>query len=643
MFNKLLSNLPFNPSLIQQVSFYAKRLHKEAAIRRIGFAFVALTMGIQIFATISPAQATLKCDPSNNDIIQCGFSTKAEAVNHCRSNDQQVGTLLSYYGISCDALNAASVQTINSRAYNNQLISVGRKAFGKPGEFATAVPGAGTFFWRPLSSWGNVNYKVLSARTSDNQMVLVMFECGNLVTLNSFQPPRPQPDSDLKIAKANQPTGDVKPGDIINYTLAFTNKGGTAAFFTVNDVLPNEVTYVGSQYGNWIFTNNGQSLKWANNTPPYYTFGNTDAFGTPGFITLQVRVNSNVPSGTTICNRAYLQDVSIQTKQIRNWSEVQVCNVVQITCPEGQTLGSNGITCEQIKAPDARCLSLEMSKQISRNEFEFTTTSQTVDGATISSYNYDFGDGSKISKDSQSLTHTVSHSFTQAKTYTVSVLVKSSVADKPALTCQTSVIVQKETSPMLSRSKRAANLTKKIDDANNTTAGGGDVIEYTVTTTNLGDGDAKKAALLPEDLSDVLEYADLDLTSLNGATFDAETKALSWNAPVDIAAGQSVSKTFKVKVKNPIPSTPRPDVTSNKSSFDLNMNNVYGNEINIKLPGNIIKTTETATTNLPNTGPGTSLAITFIITALVTYFFARTRLLSKELDIVKADYTHGGA
>lgn len=642
MFNKLLSNLPFNPSLIQQVSFYAKRLQKEAAIRRLGFAFVALAMILQIFATIAPAQASLQCDPSNNDIIQCGFRTKDEAVNHCRRNDQGLATILNYYGVSCDAVAAAGTQTVNSRAYDNRLRSVGRKAFGKPGETSVSIPGAGTFFWRPLSSWGNFNSKMLTMRTNDNQMVMMMFECGNLVTLDDFRVPRPEPEANLKIAKINQPTGDVKPGSTINYTLAFTNKGGTAAFFSVNDVLPNEVSYVSSQYANWNFENKGTTLKWYNTTP-YATFGNTDAFGTPGFITVQVRVKDNVPSGTTICNRAYLQDVNLTTKQPRNWNEAVVCNIVRVTCPAGEVLGSNGVTCEPVKAPDARCVSLLVTKQISRTEYEFTTTAETVDGAKITGYTYNFGEGSPVTKTSSSLKNTVTHNFSTAKTYDVSVVVKSSVANKPALTCRTSVNVPKETSSMLSRSKRAANLTKNISDANNTTASGGDVIQYTVTTTNLGDGDAKNITLAPEDLSDVLEYADLDLASLDGGTFDAQNKSLSWNAKTDIDAGKSVSKTFKVTVKNPIPATPRPDVLGNKSSFDLNMNNVYGNEINIKLPGNVIKITETTTTNLPNTGPGETLLVTFLITGAVAYFFARTRLMAKELELVKVDYTHGGA
>ena len=86
MFKKLLSNLPFNPSLITEVSFYAKRLNRESSIRRIGFVFVALTLVVQVFAVISPAEASNQC--SSNDIIRCGFKSKSEAVQRCNNNTQ---------------------------------------------------------------------------------------------------------------------------------------------------------------------------------------------------------------------------------------------------------------------------------------------------------------------------------------------------------------------------------------------------------------------------------------------------------------------------------------------------------------------------------------------------------------------------
>lgn len=648
MFNKLISNLPFNPSLIDQVSFYAKRLRKESGIRRVGFTFIALTFLVQAFAVMSPAEASLSCDPSGNDIIQCGFKTKEEAVNHCRNNDQNFSQILNHYGISCDNLAGAGTQTISSNAYNNQLISMGRKPFRKSGEFAINVPGVpGNLFMRPLSSWGSFSTKVLATKTADGQLVMVMYECGNIVTLKDFKKFTPEPDSDLKVVKSNSPTGNVKPGDVIDYTLAFTNKGGTAAFFSVNDVLPSTVSFVSSQHGNWIFENKSPNLKWYNNTPPFYTFGNTDAFGTPGFIFLKVRVNDRVPSGTTICNRAYLQDVPKGGSGTRNTSEVQVCNTVQIICPEGELLQDDGLTCKKIEVPDAQCVTLTAigdPKDNTNKKYSFETRSSAVQGAKIESYTYNFGDGSTKTNKNTTELDKVDHEFKQPKTYDVSVKVKTSVADKPALTCKTKVVINPpEEEPVLALSKKARNVTQSQADANNQTANAGDVIEYSLTTRNVSNVDSKDTVLQPEDLTDVLEYSDLDLNSLQGGTFDNATKVLSWNQKITIKAKESITKTFRVTVKNPIPSTPSPATQSNRSAGDMLMQNIYGeSSVTIKLPTTPIKTIERTTETLPNTGPGTSLLIGFVTVSVVGYFYSRSRLLAQELDIVKHEYTTSG-
>ena len=646
MFKKLLTNLPFNPSLINQVSFYSKRLRQETAIRRVGFGFVALTMLIQIFAVMSPAQASLGCDPSNNDIVQCGFSSKAEAVQHCRDNKpgENYATILAFYNVSCDALNAGVVKTISSTDFSNQLISVGRKAFHKTGEYSTTIPGAGTFFWRPLSSWDNSgpsSYQVVATHSSDNQLVMVMFSCGNLVTLKSFTVNHPQPDSNLKLLKTNSPTGDVKPGDTINYTMAFSNTGGTAAFFSVNDTLPANVAYTNSQAGNWIFQNSAPNLKWVNNTPPYYTFGNTSA-GSPGFITLQVKVNNNVPSGTTICNSAYLQDVNLVTKSPRNTSPVQACNTVVIICPTGQVLNSNGTTCDNISVPSVICESLQPTAEPDINSRTFIAKAQPLNGATISSYTYDFGDGTSKVHNSSDISDTITHTFGAAKTYTVSVSLQTSLGTITSKGCQFEVPISKTPTPMVIPSKTAKNITKGINNADGTTANAGDVIEYTVSVKNIGDGVSKNYAFPNEDLTDVLEYADLDTTTLQGGVIDNTTHALSWSGTADLKPSQVISKTFRVTVKNPVPQTTCPPQPDNCTSFDLKMTNSFGNTITINLPPTLVKTTEIATTTIPNTGPGTSIMIAFGVTLVVGYFFARSRLMTEELEIVREEYSTAG-
>jgi hypothetical protein len=193
--------------------------------------------------------------------------------------------------------------------------------------------------------------------------------------------------------------------------------------------------------------------------------------------------------------------------------------------------------------------------------------------------------------------------------------------------------------PILAVEKKAKNLTQNIDDANNTTANAGDTIEYTLTTNNFGDGEAKDIILKPESLADILEYANLDLNSLGDGVYDTDSQTIAWNKPVTIKSKESITKTFKVTVKNPVPKTPSPH--GNPGSFDLMMTNVYGNTINIKLPKSVTKTTEEVNKTLPNTGPGEALLIGTLTTSFIGYFFARSKLMTKELELVKQEYVSG--
>src|SRR5437763_1435221 len=101
MFNKLLSNLPFNPSLINQVSFYAKRLKHESSVRRLGFILVALTMVLQLFAVLSPAQPSLAESP--NDIVRGGVASVAALQFHYNYNTGgDLQAILNQYGVGID-------------------------------------------------------------------------------------------------------------------------------------------------------------------------------------------------------------------------------------------------------------------------------------------------------------------------------------------------------------------------------------------------------------------------------------------------------------------------------------------------------------------------------------------------------------
>lgn len=176
-------------------------------------------------------------------------------------------------------------------------------------------------------------------------------------------------------------------------------------------------------------------------------------------------------------------------------------------------------------------------------------------------------------------------------------------------------------------SKSATNLTQGVQDANGTTAQAGDLIEYTLYAKNVGKA-TQKAYVFSDNLTYVLNYSQIVQT--NGGTVDSNN-VISWPA-TDIAAGQTATEKFQVKVDNPIPGTPAS--SSDPTYFNLTMHNTYGNTITIKLPQTPAKVVETVTTtNLPNTGPGTSLFIAALVVSVAGFFFYRSRVLVKESAI----------
>ncbi len=184
--------------------------------------------------------------------------------------------------------------------------------------------------------------------------------------------------------------------------------------------------------------------------------------------------------------------------------------------------------------------------------------------------------------------------------------------------------------------KIAKNDTRNIPNADGTTAQAGDTITYTLATTNTSKNTTIKKYVIKENLIDILQYA--DVVNLSGGTLD-KYGIVTW-PEVDINPNQTINKKITIKIKNPIPNTPVS--SSDPGSYDMKLTNVYGNTVNIKLPPTITKTTEYVARELPNTGPGETLAAGFLITAIVGYFFARSRLLAKEADILRTEFSMSG-
>jgi len=541
MFNKLLANLPFNPSLVTQISFYGQRLKRESSIRRLGFVFVALAVAVQIFAIASPPQASLAA--STNDIIFGGFHGTDPKANLLRiydanSDGHNTGfqALYTSFSITRQDIVNSQLSTINSS--DHTLYSLGRNPHSALDQAYNV--GSQHYFLRPLYTWGNgISYQVLSGTrsgvsgTTDDKYFSVMLDCGNIVIKFRSQPKLSPP---VKVARTENglPAAGttVAPGQLIGYRVFFNNTGAGIAH-TVNlvDNIPNNTIY--SSHGGGGATNGGQHVGnqviWEWDTMP--------AQAQNWYVDLNVTVAPGTPDGTQICNIAYLSSLE-NARQPSN----QICHTVRVP---------------------------------------------------------------------------------------VKPLPPPPPPPPPA-----------PGQPDISQSKLANNLTQNLTDAQTKPANPGDIIQYQLLTLNKGTADAPNYQV-SDNVNDILEYADVTEISDGGKLASG---LVSWPAAT-IKANTTLTRTFKIKVGkgsgNIIPSTPTPP--TDPQSFDLKMDNVYGNEVTINVqPPTVAKTVEQVTTALPNTGPGASLIIGFGLMLIVGYFFARSRLLSKEAELVRVDYAHNG-
>jgi len=99
MFKKLVANLPFNPSLINQVGFYSDRLRQEKGVRRMSFVFMALAMAVQSLAVISPPEKSLAY--SNNHIMN-GIQTKTDIVLHFLNPSSDITDIFKRFNLTID-------------------------------------------------------------------------------------------------------------------------------------------------------------------------------------------------------------------------------------------------------------------------------------------------------------------------------------------------------------------------------------------------------------------------------------------------------------------------------------------------------------------------------------------------------------
>lgn len=555
MFKKLISNLPFNPSLINQVAFYAKRLHKEEKLRRLGAGMMVLALIIQMFALISPPEPTLAA--SDNDILRGGFTSRDQAVAKCRANEQGFATILNHYQVNCDLLATATKFTIKSTDNNKLLDSMGRipqgptiVRTGKPTDEYPVRIGNTTYYMRNLWAWdsgAHSTYDILAVQNPHGASIMILFNCGNIVTNGPYTPPAPPPppsDPPPPPPPSTPPPPPVTPGNAVCTSLTANTLSERRFRFTA--------TTSGQDYSvnNYVFNfgdGNTKTVRTSSkSTSTTHTYESTNNFNASVVVSVSVQAASGRTTQTVQCQ------TTLTT------SSIDVCPKVP---------GDQATTAECDVCPDIP------GEQSNPAECKPCDNSQN----------------------------------------------------------------DQDTSACLVLTKTAKNNTQKQDNADNKTAYADDSITYSLRTKNTGKVTVKDF-VVEENISDILDYA--AVTNFHGGKL-GDDNVVRWPA-TDIRGDGTLTKQLTIKVKSPIPATPSP--ISDRNKFDLVMTNVYGNAVNIRLPETVIKTTEVVTTQtLPKTGPAETVMMSTVMIMVISYFFARSRLLAKEMDMVQTEFVTSGA
>lgn len=200
MFKKIVSSLPFSPALVEQLSFYARRLKKEEATRKMGLVFTALALVVQSFAVFQPPENANAS--SANDFIRGGFSTREQYIAAYEANTGNMKDLFTAIGITLKDLQATRDGTWNSLTDGGYTWGHLSRLSYAQGERSYTVPtssgGSTTFYYRPLRYYDTLaytvkygsSYPVLIGKTASGMEFALMKACGNLI-LKVSPPPVP--------------------------------------------------------------------------------------------------------------------------------------------------------------------------------------------------------------------------------------------------------------------------------------------------------------------------------------------------------------------------------------------------------------------------------------------------------------------
>jgi hypothetical protein len=614
MFKQLVSNLPFSPSLIGQLGFYANRLRKETSIRRLGLIFTALALIIQIFAMVAPPQSSNAA--SANDVLNGGCDSKECLLSAYDTNRQGFRTLIDDLGITRAEIAAGSWSRSRTIKSTDWPVSFGRQN-GVGNRRGTFKASDGTqYYWGALSDWdtrGASWYYGLTGYSARVGAFVILGTCGNPEL--KVIPPEPVPACPYNPSlKQNDP--NCKPKCQYNNNIFADDPNCKPPAAQCNAIGVTPATKLGiMNQTDFSFTTDASANYGATINGFRYDYRlTTDS---------QSQSSPKLPASNSQWTTKF---ASAGTWNVRAIAETSLGDKTSDSCLATITVNN---------PPDAGCKALSV-QQVSRTEYKLTTTANVVYGATIKGYHYVIKNGDKTifekTVDSTETTNTLSVTVPDNKntaaalSYNVSVDVLTSVGNK---SCASKITIPAApdaqckllTVKQLSRTK--FELSGAASIINGATIKG---YEYVIK-----DAKGKVIKTIPIDSNEVANKTTIELPANNSVNDTAKyTISLTVKSSAGDKTSEACAKTVEIPPldkcefnpelpvgdpnckpkceynsdifqddKNCVP----PEVIYTKSAFNVTQNT---DATKVKANGSdVISWTITATNNTPNSGTWT--------------------------------------
>ncbi len=602
---------------------YQKALRKERNIRLLGFVLLLLATTVQVLVVLNPPKQSLSASP--NDILD-GIETKDDILRAWDNNANGVRDIYSKFGITKDNISKISGQQPNSSVSSSQNYwSLGRlpmDSYGissnRWGERSISVKGL-SIYQRPLDAWDNhrpSSYSAFRGTNSYGTDFWILKDGGDLTFLDSYLPNAPNPAIEVhgKLLSSN---AVVHRGDTLKFRIEYQNvePNSLATTLKIRDIPGANLEYISldnltSKEGNALNISRKGALGYS---PTSYAS------------ILTVRVKSSAPNLSSVCNI-----VSASSDQA---PEVSASSCATVIAPGPVS----GVT-PNISQNYNYCLVTSTHAPNSPKDEVLRVSSYVSNSLKVTGYDFDIDDNGTIDyQDKSSLvTYEKQISNLSAGQHAISVYAKLSNSGGVQLKtapCRTQINASEDARSSLSSS--VAN----VSNVKATTLKSGDVIEFKLSTTNTTDIDYKNYNAY-DYFGNVLQYAEItnrNQLSAQDIILD-KTNTLRWTIP-NLAAGTTDTRTIRVTLKRPTPLTNNPSGLS--PDYNCRISNSYGTPVVVNINCPLIKSAD-RTTLLPFIDEKTAIIIGILTSLIAGYFFNRSRLLAKEVTIIRNDYTSAG-